>query len=62
MRLTEEILNEYRSKVSHPHILEMIDKLAGLENDKYNRWVGFIQGYLWSNDIYTIDEMRMHNK
>jgi hypothetical protein len=29
---------------------------------KVNRWLGFIQGVLYSNKIYTIDEMRNHNK
>ncbi len=25
---------------------------------KLNRWLGFIQCYLWVNDLRTIDEMR----
>ena len=26
--------------------------------DKFNRWLGFVQGVLWINGVYTIDEMR----
>ena len=29
--------------------------------EKANRWLGFIQGVLWAECIYTIDEMRDHN-
>ncbi len=29
--------------------------------DKAFRWLGFIQGCLWSHGIYTIDEMRYDN-
>ena len=30
--------------------------------EKANRWLGFIQGYLWVNQDFTIEEMRHHNK
>jgi hypothetical protein len=29
--------------------------------DKANRWLGFIQGVLWSQGIRTIDQMRQDN-
>jgi hypothetical protein len=29
---------------------------------KANRWIGFIQGVLWSHGVMTIDQMRQHNK
>ncbi len=29
--------------------------------EKAFRWLGFIQGCLWSHGIYTIDEMRYDN-
>ena len=28
---------------------------------KAKRWLGFIQGALWMNGVYTIDEVREHN-
>lgn len=32
------------------------------EADKANRWLGFVQGILSSENYYTIDEMRTHNR
>jgi len=29
---------------------------------KANRWLGFVQGFLWANGIYTIEEMKEHNR
>jgi hypothetical protein len=29
---------------------------------KANRWIGFIQGVMWSYGVMTIDQMRQHNK
>ena len=29
---------------------------------KIHRWIGFIQGVLWVEGIYTIDEMGEHNR
>ena len=30
--------------------------------DKANRWLGFIQGVLWSAGTFTIDQMKEHNR
>ena len=30
--------------------------------DKVNRWLGFIQGVLWCCGVYTINELREHNR
>lgn len=27
---------------------------------KQSRWLGFVQGVLWMESVYTIDEMRQH--
>jgi hypothetical protein len=32
------------------------------ETEKAMRWLGFIQGVLWMESIYSIDEMREHNR
>jgi hypothetical protein len=48
------------------HMLWMIDKvdkiLASSEVDmeKVMRWLGFLQGALWCNELCSIDEMREH--
>jgi hypothetical protein len=40
--------------------------LAEPEKSKYwqkvNRWLGFVQGVLWTNGIFTIEEMCDHNR
>ena len=38
---------------------EMIDLT---EVEKVHRWLGFIQGVLFSEGVFTIDEMREHNR
>lgn len=30
--------------------------------DRANRWLGFAQGVLWSEGLYTIADMREHNR
>ncbi|WP_321471101.1 hypothetical protein [uncultured Paludibaculum sp.] len=53
------------------HILWMLDVMeatvdtyAGhpiakaLAAGKLNRWLGFVQGYLWRADVYSLDELR----
>jgi hypothetical protein len=44
------------------HIAWMCQKAQELvdegELDKAERWLGFIQGWLWSHDYRTINEMR----
>lgn len=30
--------------------------------EKAFRWLGFIQGILWCNEVYSIDEMKEHNR
>ena len=47
------------------HLVEMCEKTRGFVDekrmDKAFRWLGFIQGALWSNGIYTLEEMKRHN-
>ena len=30
--------------------------------EKFNRWLGFMQGILWCNGDFTLNEMRDHNR
>lgn len=43
---------------------EMLRHLGGKHPDraKANRWIGFIQGVLWTTRTFTIDELRQHIK
>jgi len=41
---------------------EIETKLADTDMSKADRWLGFIQGVLWSTSCATIDEMREMNR
>jgi hypothetical protein len=41
---------------------EQTKTFAHTNPDKANRWLGFIQGVLWAEGIYSIDEMREDNR
>lgn len=45
-------------------IRAMLTQEVVLEADvqKANRWLGFVQGVLWSEGVLTIAEMRDHNR
>lgn len=47
------------------HCYAMLDKMEVFlregELEKVDRWLGFVQGYLWAQQFYTIDEFRHHN-
>jgi len=66
--------NETES-VSHmkamiPEMREFIKEDTGLLYDmelvktfgKVNRWFGFMQGILWRDGYYSLDELRSHNR
>ena len=30
--------------------------------EKFNRWLGFVQGVFWINGTFTLNQMRTHNR
>ncbi len=49
------------SIINEEHVRWMCQEAQTLDDEgKMNRWLGFIQGYLWLDD-FSIDEMREHN-
>ena len=48
------------------HIRWMINQIRIFldENQelKTQRWLGFIQGVIWAHDLYSIEELREHNR
>ncbi len=38
--------------------LKKVEKIWG----KFNRWLGFMQGIFWSQGVFTLDEMKGHNR
>jgi len=60
----EKAENEYSSGTKH--ILYMLHEIpkfieAG-RKEKAMRWLGFIQGWMWCEDIYEIKDFKNHNK
>lgn len=64
----KKLLQKYESSSNQSHIIWMIDEifkmLENVQEDKIeklfkiNRWLGFIQGYLYSHLLRTVDELR----
>ena len=57
--------DEDQSRVVLNHTLWMCEEAAGIADqdmDKAYRWLGFVQGALWSYGIFSIDDMREHNQ
>ncbi len=46
----------------HGMLDEMEKFVAEGRMEKVFRWLGFIQGCLWSNGHYTLDELKDHNR
>lgn len=48
------------------HALTMFPRMRMLilmgEEEKFSRWLGFVQGVLFTRGVYTIAEMREHNR
>ena len=48
------------------HCKNMLPKMSQFleENriEKFFRWLGFVQGVLWSERLYTIEELKDHNR
>lgn len=48
------------------HCHAMLDKMEGFLSegriDKVFRWLGFLQGFLWSQKIYTLTDLTSHNR
>lgn len=65
MELEYELKGGFLSDKVH-HCRWMVSRIPGLLEegriDKANRWLGFVQGYLWTTGVYSIEEMREHNK
>lgn len=44
------------------HVIEMIPKMRSMDGEKLHRWLGFVQGVLYCQRVYTIEEMKEHNR
>jgi hypothetical protein len=41
---------------------KIVDYVGGDFREKASRWLGFVQCMLWDQGIYSVDELRQHNK
>lgn len=62
----DDYMKDYFAMPALYHCRSMLDKMeefikAG-RMDKVMRWLGFIQGVLWVNRVYTLEELKNHNK
>lgn len=48
------------------HVHQMLDKINSFvvegKMDKAFRWLGFVQGVLWTNGLYNLNELKDHNR
>jgi hypothetical protein len=60
------LAEEFNFAETYKHLLYMVWRIPQFIKDgrkeKANRWLGFVQGALWAKDIYTIEEMKEHNR
>jgi hypothetical protein len=54
---------------AHAHLLAMIPELREMladtsqdRTEKCMRWLGFIQGVLWSTSVFTLEELKDHSR
>lgn len=62
--ILENLLYSYKQLPVEKHIVWMIDEILKIEIPdtkqlfKINRWLGFIQGYLYTSHLRTIEELK----
>jgi len=53
-------------KAAVRHVLSMIPEmkvfLAKHRREKFMRWLGFIQGSLWALGVYSLEDLKNHNR
>ena len=59
-----DLCNRYAQKIAgddwrSEHVKWMLEQIPLMkEPGKINRWLGFVQGFMWDRDLCTIDELR----
>lgn len=53
-----------REALAHCHAMldEMEEFVRQKRLDKAFRWLGFIQGVLWSQGVFTLEQFKSHNR
>ena len=60
----DDMLKETEFGLEHCHGMldKMIDFVHEGRMEKTFRWLGFIQGVLWANRVYTLTDLKNHNR
>lgn len=60
----DKITNGEMCSLEHCHSMldKMIDFVHEERMNKVFRWLGFIQGVLWVNRIFTLSDLKNHNR
>ncbi len=60
----DEFLEHVEVGLDHCHGMldNMVDFVREGRMEKVFRWLGFIQGVLWSNRVYTLTDLKNHNR
>ena len=53
-------MEEYRR--SDYESLSADARARNTRREKFMRWLGFVQGVFWCRSVYTIEEMKQHNR
>lgn len=62
--ILENLLNKYKKLTSYDHIIWMCFEIPNIKINsvkelfKINRWLGFIQGYLFAQKMRNIEELK----
>lgn len=67
---SDELIEIYMKSANRPnsivHVVGMLPRLRVLiiegHREKAMRWLGFIQGVLFSNNIYSVEQLKEHNR
>ena len=72
--LVEEVITEYEyllDNMEHlsdelEHVKRMLPRMRGFLKEgrveKSMRWLGFIQGVFWMQSVYSLEELKSHNR
>jgi hypothetical protein len=59
-------VEQHEPWVALNHCYNMLETMEGFVRegrmDKVFRWLGFVQGVLWVNGVYSLEELKNHSK
>jgi hypothetical protein len=66
LKIYEKYFSNSNSVQAILHLSSMIPKMKNFlqqnRRDKVFRWLGFMQGVLWTKGIFTLEQLKNHNR